>query len=148
MSLSDSEYVNRIMVKVAPELSSEYARYPMKRDRWLLPKEKGPKGEACFLSGPDVGIKKDYVYGPGACGRGYYSLLCKDPYRALHARLHNSGAAGVGCCAFSKEAKQAVDEHDTVKRLMYLRGHGRVPDDLKCREDAVQSGMYMGPHGF
>lgn len=129
---------NTAMAKIAPELESPYATWPMDRERWLHPSEKGTYGEPCFIKvSADEGFKKNYVFGPGVLGRGYYSLLCKDSYRALHARLQNTRRV------FSKSSSKK--EYDMVQRIVYLRGWGKVPNDGACKEDAIQSGVCM--HG-
>jgi len=71
--------LNSSMVKFHPELSSDYAHYPMNHKRWLQPSEKGPNGEPCYVKGGDPSLrKKDYVYCKrGAFGPGYYSLMTK-----------------------------------------------------------------------
>ena len=79
------------MPKVAPELASSYAKYPLKEKSWLGPNAKGPKGEPCFIKESDNGIKMDYVYCKnGINGPGYYHLLTKTSYVNLYSRVVNS----------------------------------------------------------
>ena len=75
--------INAAMVRVAPELSSEYAAYPLFREQWLSPAATGPKGEPCFVAAEkDDGPRMDYVYCKrGPSGPGYYSLLTKTSYK-------------------------------------------------------------------
>ena len=128
--------MNQKMAKVCPELASSYAKYPLKQSRWLDPQDTGPKGEPCFMaSQQDAGVKMDYVFGPGRLSRGYYHLLTKDSYKILYARTLNTAPSG--CCAFDKAARQAVDDHDTVKRLMYNRSVASIPDDAVGASDAI-----------
>ena len=85
--------LNAAMVRIAPELSSVYAEYPMLRQRWLGPHETGPKGEPCFIEAKqDEGRKPDYVYCKrGISGPGYYSLLTKIAYVNLYGRVVAEG---------------------------------------------------------
>jgi hypothetical protein len=65
-NMSDYAAVNAKLVNFVPELASEYAKYPMKRDRWLDPKETGPKHEQLFIAASwNTDQKSDYVYGRG-----------------------------------------------------------------------------------
>ena len=74
---TDVDDLNAKMVKFAPELASEYARYPLCHTCWLNVTEKDHKGEPCYISSTNTGLKMHYVYGPGPKGFGYYHLLTK-----------------------------------------------------------------------
>lgn len=138
MAPTKEDEMNAKMVKVAPELASSYARYPMNGQRWCNPKEKGPKGEPCFMeSAVDAGLKIDYVWGPGRLGKGYYSLMTKDAYNILHPRVSNQAPSG--CCAFSKESRKEADDHDDVRRLMYNRQMATIPNDAKAAQDGLDA---------
>jgi hypothetical protein len=137
------EYVkNTKMAKVAPELQCEYARYPMHHLRWLKVNEKeGPNGEPLFIPclPQDAGQKRNYVFGPGPKGFGYYHLLTRSSYLALYARLTHESP--VFCCfAFGKKAKQAYADYDEVKRLVYFRSRSRSPDDDQASREATAEG--------
>jgi hypothetical protein len=135
-SKTKEDEMNAKMVKVAPELASSYARYPLNGSRWLMPKEKGPKGEPCFIASPtDTGLKPDYVYGSGRGGKGYYHLLTRDAYNILHPRV--AGQAPSGCCACSAESRKEVDDHDDVRRLMYNRQMATIPNDAVGASDGL-----------
>lgn len=83
--------MNEKMKEVAPELDSQFARYPMKRPRWLDLSEKDPQGKPIFLpANGSTGLKQDYVRGRGPRGEGYYHLLNRNAYRNLHQRLHSA----------------------------------------------------------
>jgi hypothetical protein len=139
--------MNAKMVKVAPELASSYARYPLNGSRWLMPKEKGPKGEPCFIASPtDDGLKPDYVYGPGRAGKGYYSLLTRDAYNILHPRV--AGQAPSGCCAFSAESRKEADDHDDVRRLMYNRQMATIPNDAVGESDGLAASKQVADGHF
>ena len=129
--------LNRIMSKVVPELDSEYAKYPLKRAQWLNYNGKGPNGESCYLSSQqDAGIKKDYVFCKnGPRGPGYYHLLCKVSYVNLYSRIHNSPP--VACCAFSAESKQAYEDWDDIKRVVFNRQTSPRPDDAFGAQKAI-----------
>jgi len=135
--MSKVDDMNAKMVKFVPELASDYARYPLKRDRWLEPKEKGPKDEPCFISSSvDAGPKPDYVFGRGKYGHGYYSLLTQYSYQNLYARLTHEAPGG--CCACSKAARQEYDAYDDVKRIVYNRSVASRPDDVVASKDALR----------
>jgi hypothetical protein len=127
--------MNANMVKFVPEFASEYAAYPLNRDRWLQPDEKDPKGRFCFVKGGSNAVPKmDYVFGRGPFGEGYYSLLTKNAYKNLHARMTNEAPAG--CCACSKAARKEIDEYDDVRRMVYNRSVATVPNDSS--KDAIE----------
>lgn len=124
------------MARVASELSSPYAKFPLKRKAWLSPAGKTAKGEAAYISAPSGSpARANYVHGPGSRGFGYYHLLTPDSYKALYARLHNQ--APNPCCACSKVARQELSDFDDVKTIVYNRSVARIPDDDQGREDAL-----------
>jgi hypothetical protein len=129
------DQINALLVKFLPECASKYATYPMKRDRWYLPNEKGSKGEPLFLKQPDAGVKMDYVFGRGPGGPGYYSLLTKTAYINLYSR--HTSACPVTCCACSKAAREAYDEWDDVKRIIFARQLAKKPNDVTAATDAM-----------
>jgi hypothetical protein len=129
--------VNDIMVQFLPELASDYAKYPMKRDRWYLPNENGLKGEALFLKEENKGVKMDYVFGRGPGGPGYYSLLTKTAYINLYTRITHE--CPVAFCAMSKKAHKACDEWDDVKRIIHARQLATKPDDQTAKSDALRN---------
>lgn len=131
-----AEEMNRKMVKFLPELASSFAVYPMRRDRWYSPTEKGPNGQALYIASSNNGIKLDYVYGRGQCGEGYYSLLTKVSYINLYSRVSNECPST--CCACTKEARIAYDEWDDVKRLMHARQASPIPDDGVAKDAAIR----------
>jgi len=133
--------LNAKMARVMPELESEYARYPLDiGSRWLDPKEKGKRGEPCFVKGPDVGLKLGYVFGRGKFGFGYYSLLTRYSYQNLYARLQNEMPACAGCCSIflSQASRKELDEWDDVKRIVYARSVASVPNDAVAQSDALK----------
>ena len=130
-----AEEINRKLSKYCPELASEYAKYPMQYTRWLNPKEIDPQGKPCFIQGPDTGPKPDYVYGPGRCGDGYYHLLTQFAYPTLYARLANEQPCG--CCTCNAKARKEIDEYDDVRRIVYARSVGSIPDDKRAYHDSI-----------
>jgi hypothetical protein len=131
------EEVNAIMVKFLPELASDYAKYPMERDRWYYPNEKGLKGEALFVKEENKGVKMDYVFGRGQGGPGYYSLLTKTAYINLFTRITHE--CPVACCAMSKKTRKAYDEWDDVNRIIHARQLAKKPDDQQAKHDALRN---------
>lgn len=127
--------VNAKMVRFCPELDSVYARYPMSHKQWLDLKEKSSSGEKAFIkSTTNQGFKKNYVFGRGPFGEGYYHIMTKHAYVNLYHRLMSEAPMG-GCCACSKEAKQTYDQWDDVKRIVHARSVASRPDDLVARRD-------------
>ena len=123
--------INAKMVRFAPELDSEYALYPLQRTRWLTVSEKTAKGEPCFVqSGTNKGVKKDYVFGPGPKGFGYYHLLTRASYLSLYARLTHEAPPGF-CCFMSKAAQREYADYDDVKKLVFYRSRSSKPVDGK-----------------
>jgi hypothetical protein len=136
--------LNASMVKFHPELDSDYARYPMYHKRWLQPSEKGPKGEPCFLKCDDPSVvKKDYTYCKrGNFGPGYYSLMTKVAYVNLYTK-HDSmqpGTCGIACNAADRNA---IDEHDDVRRLLYARQNSSKPSDTAADKQAMDVAQGM-----
>uniref|UniRef100_A0A7S2URI4 Uncharacterized protein n=1 Tax=Attheya septentrionalis TaxID=420275 RepID=A0A7S2URI4_9STRA len=128
---------NTKMAKYAPELASSYAKYPLKRARWLPNGERGPKGEPLFLQAETAnqGVKMDYVFGPGPQGRGYYHLLTRKSYIALYVKLRNQSP--MGACACTKDARQNFSDFDDVKKIVYNRSVASKPDDAQAAKDAI-----------
>jgi hypothetical protein len=151
------QQINKNMMKYVPELESTYATYPMARSRWLEPTETGDRGEPCFFLPSSATIhatvaakaeneacfKIDYVFCErGPLGRGYYSLLTKTAYVNLYSRMSMQGGPPGGCsccCAFSKAARQAYDDWDDVKRIVFGRHVAPRPDDQAAKQAAVDN---------
>ena len=123
----DSDDINSKMARIAPELSSKYAAYPLNNSRWLFPQEKLADNEAGFVSAyGNPGVKPNYVYGrTEELGPGYYHLLTRTSYQILFNRLR-SEAHGEGCCSCDKETRKKLDDYDTVKRIVYNRSIASV----------------------
>lgn len=112
----------------------------------LTSKDKTPDGGSVFIAAQsNAGLKKDYVYGVGSFGRGYYSLLTRDAYKNLHSRLE-SEAPGGGCCGGGSDTKEAYDEWDTVKRIVFKRTQITKPDDNQDPNDYAGRSM-AGSYG-
>lgn len=124
--------INENMVKFAPELASEYARYPMNQGRtWLQVSGKTPNKDPCFIhSMVDDGLKEDYVFGPGPRGFGYYHLLTKPSYAALYARMtRESPVPGCFWFLYSKERRRYFADYDEIERIVYARSRSKEPID-------------------
>lgn len=146
-----ADELNRSMIKFLPELASGYARYPMHRERWYQPGEKGPKGEPCFMKGGDVDtLRIDYVYCKAGCfGRGYYSLMTKISYVNLYNKLDSMQPATCGIACNSADRK-AMDEYDDVNRLLYGRQMAARPCDSTAEKRMMDEsqGMAQAAHGM
>jgi hypothetical protein len=144
--------VNAIMVKYVPELDSNYARYPLKYDRWLKATETvTPSNQPCFIAcgeSDDNGkvVKPNYVYCKtgnlgkeyGNCGKGYYHVMTKIAYINLYVKYQSTIPFTVcGGCLASSEFRQKVDEMDDVVRIIYARSVARRPDDGVAAKDAI-----------
>jgi hypothetical protein len=136
--LSDAT-INKAFDLTAPELESEYARYPMKYSRWLGFNEKHD-GKPTFI-GADTcqGFKQDYVYCKrGPEGKGYYHLLTQVSHVNLLSRIVSEGA-GAGC--LNRDAAK-FDAWDTTRRIVYARTRCSRPDDEDAKEQGVD--QYAG----
>ncbi len=110
----------------------------MKREVWLdasyksdeiiafIPHKKDPNY-------PTPLIKEDYVWGPGPKGYGYYHLLTRAAYIALHARL--SHQSSVGCCCMPQ--RQELVDLDETKDIVYNRSIASRPDDILAYKEAI-----------
>lgn len=125
------------MGKVCPELTSEYAKYPMSRDAWLSPDGTGPNSAPAFIQqAQDVGPKPNYVYGPGPKNLGYYHILTRESYKILYARLRNE--MPISCCCFGTSTRDEVDAWDTTKTIVYNRSIASKPDDQLGAKEAIE----------
>lgn len=129
------EKTNAQMRSTCDELLSEYATYPMRRERWLSSDDIGPNDEPGYLAGPDVGPKPNYVYGDvGPNGNGYYHILTQHSYCVLYARLANE--APFSCCCFGSP-RNVVDAWDTTTRILYNRSLASKPDDVLAAREVI-----------
>ena len=119
--------INEMMERVAPELRSEYAKYPLARSAWLKPSEMGPNSAMGFIKADTKSFKEHYVYGRGHDGTGHNHILTRHAYIILTGRLQNS--APVGLCCFA-ESRKAADEHFEVKQICFNRSVSSIPDDV------------------
>ncbi len=157
MSSSNNDETNAAMKRVAPELSSKFAIYPLQRKFWLSPEAKsGPNNDqsiTAFIAHPrnDKGtpspsLKEDYVWGPGSFGFGYYHLLTRDSYKILHARMREEYGGDICCCygpvhstASTGVLKPTGKDYDTVKNIMYNRSICSRPDDYLAQKEAIDA---------
>ena len=138
MPRTDAEK-NDMMGRVAPELLSPYAAYPLTQtssfESWLDAKSTGPDSAPGFFpNGGSTTIKEHYVYGAGSKGMGHYHLLTRDSYVILAARLLNN--APIGWCCFA-DSRRAADEHFEVRQICYNRSVSSVPNDVIAAQQAV-----------
>jgi hypothetical protein len=143
MSTPD-EIINAKLEKIIPEIAaSRYGKYPMYGIRWLhVTEDKNPDGENCYIKGPDVGPKTDYVFGPGTHGEMYYHLLTKQSYVILCHRLQKTVPKGIweicaciSSCFSSIEGRQEARDRVEVCNIIYMRAKASIPDDQQARSD-------------
>lgn len=130
-----SKDMNTKMKEAAPELDSQYARYPLKRPRWLGLSEKDPEGKPIFVPLNGSEFKKDYVHGRGPRGEGFYHLLNQHAYRNLHQRLRSQAPAQ--CCACTKAARQYYNDYSDAQTVVYNRSVASKPDDGVGAKEAM-----------
>ena len=145
VSESRARDLNALFVSVVPELNSSYAKYPLSsssgRNQWVDPGTgRTSKGEPCFIKGSGgwtqtTPTKQDYAYGPGPLGFGYYHFLTRESYAVLYGRLQSSPP--VACCAFTSKQRKMMDDYEEVKKFMWYRSKGSVPDDAQAQKDAI-----------
>jgi len=150
MSTKDAAYaakVNKQLAMICPELASEYAQYPLARDRWLK-FEETIDGQLVFIAADnDEGVKDNYVYCKvGMKGKGYYHLLTKVSYVNLYSRVGNSPPGG--CCGGDREEMAAWE---TTKMYVYNRSRAPRPDDTagaKASVDHMEGSKLNPVHGI
>ena len=134
---------NEVMRRIAPELNSQYASYPLKRNLWLDSYAQAPGGQPAFIPHPksttsvSEPLKDDYVFGGGPQGWGYYHLLTRDAYKTLNVRLRSN--APVNCClCFSSETdKEYYRDYSEVASIVYNRSIASRPDDALAAREAI-----------
>ena len=145
MSNNANSRTNENMVKVAPELASSFAQYPIKRKAWLHPSANiNDSGTPAFISNPEVRnnrratmppvLKLDYVYGRAKLGWGYYHLLTKESYIALWGRLRNEAHPPARLCCFASPIGELYEE---VKAIVYNRSTATRPDDILAYQESI-----------
>ena len=134
-----AEEYNGAMVKVIPELNSPYAKYPLKEAAWTVPTGK-INGEDAFIpyskTADEPPMKKNYVWGPGGCGYGYYHLMTRYSYAILYARISKNRPATGCCCVASDPTQVSFDEWDDARTVVYNRSVASKPDDAQAKKDA------------
>lgn len=141
-----SKDMNAKMKEVAPELASPYARYPMKRARWLGLTENDPDGKPMFCPVDGTDTKPDYVRGKGPNGEGFYHLLNPHAYKNLHVRLHNQAPAQ--CCVCTKACRQHYDDFHNVQQIVYNRSVASKPDDGLGAKEALSISQVTANNAF
>ena len=134
--------INASLVKFLPELKdSDYAKYPMKHERWYEPTETAPNGEPCFVaavadaSAEDANAaKKNYVFcrkTPQGMPPGYFSLMTHVAYVNLYDKLDSVRPTPGGCCGIGGDPAERAefDQWDDVKRVIWSRQLASKPDD-------------------
>ncbi|KAL3913303.1 MAG: hypothetical protein SGILL_006549 [Bacillariaceae sp.] len=136
-----ADVLNRNMQKFLPELASEYSKYPMHHSGdWCQPNDTGPKGEPCYIpAASDNGIKMDYVFckkAPAGYATGYYSLMTQAAYANLYIKLQSNRPTTSGC-GCSKADRQALDDYDDCKQILWARQSSPKPDDTIAAQHAL-----------
>ena len=138
---------NKAFAMTCPDLTSKYAQYPIKFERWLSFDEMFEGKKAFLPSEQDEGFKEDYVYCKrGPKGKGYYHILTKVSNNNLYSRISSSSP---GVCCFG-DAK-AIDAWDTTRVVVYARSRASRPDDEAAKEQCVDHhvGTKLNPvHGL
>ena len=115
--------------------------------KWYSHLDVGPRGERCFIpfNGVDpVPVKKDYVYGDGIAGKGYYSLLCHASYECLHEKLKSRKPKATLFQKIMPEYWSAKDRYDDVKRVIWMRRACTQKPDDKLASDIVLGNALPG----
>lgn len=92
-----------------PELwKNPLATFPMSLERWVEPgamiettsidDDKVEKVPAFIASKESTGKRKNYVYGPGLLGRGYYHIQTRASYQILSRRYSQQLKSSTPCC--------------------------------------------------
>ena len=139
--------INEMMARVAPELESSFATYPLKRTHWLDTSapvsDEDERKIVAFIAHPrDPNfprpvLKADYVWGQGKRGFGYYHLLTRDAYIALNQRVRNKGPPMNCCCFRSSNTAFSAEDYDVAKDIIYNRSTAPVPDDVVAFKSAI-----------
>jgi hypothetical protein len=109
----------------------------MKETRWLQLTELTPEGKPTFLKEPYVGPKTDYVYGTVLYGQAYYHLLTKSAYTMLFNRVQKEEPLSLCPCFLSVEARQNLNDYDSVLEILLFRSRASIPDDAQAARDAI-----------
>ena len=128
--------INEMMERVAPELGSVYAKYPLALPGWLMPGGTGPNSAPGYIKADTESCKENYVYGDGLSGIGHYHILTRDAYVNLTTRLKST--TPIGWCCFAGSRK-AADEHYDVTQICYNRSISSVPDDAVAAREALSA---------
>ena len=141
--------INASMARVARELESPYATYPLKRTHWLdantpaSTSEDGNNIPNAFIQHPKdknfptPTLKPDYVWGAGRRGFGYYHLLTIDSYQILNKRVRNKGPPMNCCCLGNSNSEFSVNDYDVVAEILHNRSCSPVPDDMVAAKNAI-----------
>mmetsp|Transcript_38412 Transcript_38412/g.78391 ORF Transcript_38412/g.78391 Transcript_38412/m.78391 type:complete len:185 (-) Transcript_38412:183-737(-) len=130
--------MNRAMTCLVPELDSEAALIPLRRDRWLRPDETYERsgGVPCYVFAPiDEGPKKDYIYCPQRGDdqpAGYYHLRTREGHIQAYLCLKQArkqhkcnGPMGLLFSHKSREEKGIIkhenEMYDKVETILHNR---------------------------
>lgn len=137
--------MNRAMICLVPELDSEAARIPLKRDRWLRPDETYERsgGVPCYIFALiDEGPKNDYIYCPQRGDdqpAGYYHLRTREGHIQAHLRLKQArkhtcnGPMSLLFSHKSREEKEVIKHEKKMSDKVETILHNRVlyePHDI------------------
>lgn len=125
------------IVRYVPELDSIHVAYPMQHDSWLPPNSKAPDGAPGFVAGPNNGRKKDYVYGRGMNGPGYYHVLTKPAHVAAYEKFMNEAPAT--CC--SGRSSSELADWDEVRLVLHARTRAGRANDAAAKKSQMNEAM-------
>jgi hypothetical protein len=139
--LHGTKEINELLQKFVPEIGS-VGLYPMKMKEWSSLDGNTPDDEPAFVKyeGPEVEyrtdsvyvnvpVKKDYVFGTGRKGWGYYHLTTKHAYEILNQRV-----------AFSKLPRT------DLKHLLEGQGNRTTTASTKADLDKLAALLYRRSH--